>query len=167
MERHNSLSFALCYNSPPWWSAPRSPSYSCKLFIHRLLLLALILLPSILPIKIRFSRPPFRSTCPKNLISFLSTSALSKTSSLLTLSVQGILITFRKDHTSHLSNRFFKTNLNVSPTLHAWCSKSPNIGHNEPAFKVQTIQLTSKHDHFQWTKEKESIRLLWDILIMH
>ena len=51
-------------------------------------------------------------------ISFLSTSALSKTSSLLTLSVQGILVILRKNHTSQLSNRFRKTDVNVN-NVHA------------------------------------------------
>ena len=71
---------------PPWWSLPpRSPSHICKLLIHRVLLFLLLQFPFILPVKTRFSRPPFRSACPKNLIclaphkiSFLSTSAFSK-----------------------------------------------------------------------------------------
>ena len=88
-------------------------NHSYKLLIHRVILLFLLLFPFILPVKTTgFPGHLFRSICPKNLICQPLNSHISFLSRqlshihlhcLLYLSVQGIFVIFRKNHTSQLS----------------------------------------------------------------
>ena len=104
--------------------------YPCIFFLGGLVIqivcfLHLPLFPSILPVSARFSRPSFLITHPKNLIclvlispiNFLSTPALCRTSSLVNLSVQGILIIRLKNHISQLSNHFLRSGVIVHASL--------------------------------------------------
>ena len=111
---HSSLSLAFSNSATYWYLTPLSPIHSFKFAIQSDCFLHLLLFPSIFPVNARFSKPSFLIKCPKNLIcfvliskiSFMPVPALFKTSPFLTLSVQGILTIYLKNHISQLSKCF-------------------------------------------------------------
>ena len=114
MDFHSSLSLAFSNSATSWYLTPLSPIHSFKFAIQSDCFLPLLLFPSIFPVNAIFSKPSFLVKCHRNLIcfvliskiSFLPVPALFKTSSFLTLSVQGILIIHLKNHISQLSKCF-------------------------------------------------------------
>ena len=116
----NQLHFLMSYTC-----TSLSAIHAFRLVIHSISFLPLPLFPSIFPVNARFSRPSFLITCPKNLIclvlispiNFLSTPALCRTSSLVNLSVQGILIIHLKYYISQLSYEHYSASLDMTYSL--------------------------------------------------
>ena len=122
---HNPRLLAFYISITPSSFTPLSSNNFCRLSIQSILLLPLLLLPTIFPVKARFSRPSLRVMWPMNLnylitisrIIFLCTPALLRTSSLLNLWVQGIFIIPLKNHISQLSKHFLVSEAKVHVSL--------------------------------------------------
>ena len=122
---HNPRLLAFCISTTPSYFTPLSSNNICRLSIQSVLFLPQLLLPTIFPVKARFSRPSLRVMWPMNfnclikisLIIFLCTPASFRTSSLLTLSVQRIFIILLKNHISQLSKRFLVSEAKVHVSL--------------------------------------------------
>ena len=77
MDFHSSLSLAFSNSVTSWYLTPLSPIHSFKFAIQSDHCLPLLLLPSIIPVSARFSKPSFLIKYPRNLICFVLISKIS------------------------------------------------------------------------------------------